>query len=195
MATEDYSKLLREMPRISKVVNAFSSDAVQHAAFDALVAALKGNEPSDPQRGIATSGRRKPADQRPKKKAASKKHSAGKIGEKRDSKFDFVRFAGEFKSRSDYAAIADKVLNARDLWNKIRLVLYVADSPMTSGDIHKTLGQLRLKSSRRNISTKLKDKGRELITDGVRKLGSKVTYKLSQRGKGATKKWLNKALK
>jgi len=53
------SKLLAEMPRIAEAVNAFSSEAVQKQAFDALVAAQQGKSPTK-ETSQTTPTRRKP---------------------------------------------------------------------------------------------------------------------------------------
>ena len=42
MAEEDLDALLRYMDAIAKAVNAFTSEAVQHEAFSALIAAFEG---------------------------------------------------------------------------------------------------------------------------------------------------------
>ncbi len=63
MADGDYDDLLKRLPAIAKVVNAFTSEAVQQQAFEAMVSALEGVErgrhPVDGGGGLRRTGSRR----------------------------------------------------------------------------------------------------------------------------------------
>jgi hypothetical protein len=69
--------LLAEMPRIAEAVNAFTSEAVQQQAFEALLAAHSGSAPAPARRGADVSGGKKQTGTTPKPAAAKAATSNG----------------------------------------------------------------------------------------------------------------------
>src|SRR5438552_12532875 len=80
MAESDFDDLLKRLPAIAKVVNAFTSEAVQRQAFDVLVGALAG-VPTGPVGGKKNADFQKPGRRRRTKQQKEPKRSA-KSGER-----------------------------------------------------------------------------------------------------------------
>lgn len=78
---DPYERLLSEMPRIAEAVNAFTSEAVQKSAFDALVSAIGATvapvlhsiKPDITQESDATTNRDEPKGRRRRSGKAAKK--------------------------------------------------------------------------------------------------------------------------
>lgn len=85
--TATFDDLMGQMPSIAKAVNAFESEAVQQAAFEALVAAALGDTPS-----VRRDGAEEPVDPKtprkraPAKKRAAKRPAGGENGRPRSSR-------------------------------------------------------------------------------------------------------------
>ena len=187
---DNYEKLLTEMPKIAKAVNEFSSDVVQQNAFRSLIDAFLGEE-----RGDAVA----PAvghDDRPAgkgtKTARKRAHGPEAENAQSPSASDGANeLVNRMKQRADFAVLTEKVIHERDLWNKIRLVLFLADGAMTSGEIQAVLAGLNLKTDVPAVSKKLKAKHASLVSSGPRKKGTVARYKLSGPARSETEKWVN----
>lgn len=109
-----------------------------------------------------------------------------------DSGFDPVSHANAIKESDDYGSI-ERMLRSRSRWCRVSAVLALVDSPLTSGEIHKILGQLNVKMSLPHVSQTLKDNSKSLLTDGVRRRGVAVRYSLSSSAKQAFARQLKKS--
>jgi len=196
MEHERFNKLLSEMPGISKVVNAFTSEAVQRGAFRVLVNALGADALEDA--GDETGDAGEVVKVRKSKAGTKKQSRTGEPAEKTgqaEGSFDAQAFANKLKDRPHFKRISEMILHKRDLRNKIRLILLSTDAQLTSGDINKVLACLDLKTDKGSVSNKLKDMGPSLVSTGVRRRGARIWYKFSAPGRSDAKKWLDETLK
>ncbi len=191
MATDQFDDLLERMPKIADVVNGFNSEAVQVEVYHTLVDALDGS--ADGAKAEASINRK----QRKKKRAKKQSDSAGKPNEPgNSSSVDTNDIVNILKERSDFGKLASEVIHKKgDRWNTIRLIMYFADSPMTSGEIFAVLCGLDVKTSLPSVSVKLKAQHASLIASGVRKKGAINTYKLSGPARIETENWLDEIIK
>jgi hypothetical protein len=83
MATDELDNLLARMPEIAKAVNAFTSDAVQQVAFNALVGAFGGTQPPETQHNEVDPSTGKVGGSAPR--GRSKRGLAGGTGAAEDS--------------------------------------------------------------------------------------------------------------
>ncbi len=194
MATDQFDGLLKRMPKIAEAVNAFKSEAVQAEAYRTLINAL----------GFDGSGggglpRTKPETvSSPTKKTKTKraKHSSDGGGQSEGgSAVDVNDVVNTMKEHDDFQKLSREVLHKRDLWSKIRLILFFSGSAMTSGEIQKVLAAFDLKTDQPAVSRKLKDMHAQLISSGARKAGAVIRYGLSGPAKSDTQKWLDEVLK
>jgi len=199
MPQERYSDLLKEMPRISKAVNDFKSEAVQQAAFQALVGALRirqegetqqdAEEPKTPERTTAKGGAPKPkkAEERA---AAETRTQGGSASEKAQGITD------EIKNRPNFDKIEERVLHGGNAWDQIRLVLLAHDDNLTTGEVLSVLqGGFDLAAKKSTISETLKRNSGSLLRTGPRKKGVRTGYKLSSPARRAAENWLRETLK
>ena len=108
---------------------------------------------------------------------------------------DIMPIVNKLKERNDFTLIQERLLNKRDVWNRIRLILLDAPGPMTSGEIAKVFGGLGLRPHLPTISTKLKKNSASLLNSVPRKSGAHPRYSLSRPARSAAEKWLNEVLK
>ncbi len=191
MASDPFGDLLRQMPSIAKAVNAFTSESVQQEAFRAFLDALgpSSAESDEGQGRKSAQGKTIPS---PKARKGEKTEVPRAEPAKRVPTTEIVN---TMKQRDDFKSISDKVLHKRDVWNKIRLVLYFAGGPMTSREIASVLNGLELKTDQPAVSNKLKQHHADVIASGVRKKGLPTRYKLSAPARNDTQTWLNETLK
>src|SRR5690606_24746373 len=75
--------------------------------------------------------------------------------------------ANELKSRPDFPKIRSKILDVPGDWiNKCRMVAVAAGVPITSGDVHRVLTVLRIKSALPTLSRTLSGNASEFLTRG-----------------------------
>lgn len=95
MAQEDLDALLSRMDAIAKAVNAFTSEAVQHEAFSALVAAFEGRRHSTKQsHAPAVGSDSEQSPESPKEKPVSAVNNSGKarkVAKGKQSSWTFLK--------------------------------------------------------------------------------------------------------
>jgi hypothetical protein len=101
---------------------------------------------------------------------------------------DPTKIANDLKVRSDFQSIKSKILDVPSDWiNKCRLVALLADGPITSGDVHRVLNQLRIKNSLPTLSRTLTENSQEFLTNG----SNPTKYTLTEAAEAAFKRWLS----
>lgn len=88
MAQEELDALLERMGAIAKAVNAFSSEAVQHEAFSALITAFHGKHHSPAQHSMAEKDD-PPAARSTEKAAPSKRRAATASSKAREARSEW----------------------------------------------------------------------------------------------------------
>ncbi len=102
---------------------------------------------------------------------------------------DIPKIVELIKDSEESAIIDQRILDARDVMNRVLLPLYVVNKyidPMmglTSGEIAKVTDQLGVKVAISNASKTLSGSAKAYVTgDAVRKRGAAVRYRLTRRG-------------
>jgi len=188
MKHERYRDLLEEMPRISKAVNEFKSEAVQQAAFELLVATL-GLE-----QGLEMAGGDEKRDRAPAKKKSKRAGRAVPRDEETPAGREPQEVVNQLKQRADFEKISAIVFHKRDLWNKVRLLLLQAEEGMTSGEVTKVLHGLNVKTSLSSVSRSLKENSSSLLSAEARKVGLHPRYRLSAPARTEALKWLDEVV-
>jgi hypothetical protein len=98
--------------------------------------------------------------------------------------------ANKIKDNAQYDLLRRKVLNVRgEAGRKASLILWIAEKPMTSGQVHRALGALDIKVTWSTISEALK--GGDYITTGQRGGGgAPAGYRLTAPAKERFEEWL-----
>ena len=105
--------------------------------------------------------------------------------------FDFHGLAMTMKEDPRFFVFENEILHGMDQWRKVELVLWYVDRPLTSGQIHKILDSLDIKTTLPALSTVLKRKGMNLISNQQRRAGgTPPTYRLTSQAKNEFEKWL-----
>jgi hypothetical protein len=105
--------------------------------------------------------------------------------------FDFHGIAMSMKEDPRFSTFENEILHGMDQWRKVELVLWYVDRPLTSGQIHKILDSLDIKTTLPALSTVLKRKGMNLISNQQRRAGgTPPTYRLTSQAKNEFEKWL-----
>lgn len=191
MSKEPFEDLVQRMPKIAEVVNTFGSEAVQLEVYRTLIDSLLegGADSGEPKARV----RRKLPKKKRTKDRSNSQDEANELGG--PSAVDSNDIVNTLKERADFGKLTSEVIHKKDLWNKIRLIMYLADTSMTSGEIFAVLGGLDVKTSLPSVSVKLRAQHASLIASGARKKGAINRYKLSGPARGETGKWLNEILK
>lgn len=107
--------------------------------------------------------------------------------------FDAHAFANRVKGDAQIAIFQKKIISPRADWfNKTAFVLWYADEPLTSGQIHKALTALGVKGALSRVSTALAQNMNSFITSEQRKVGVSGQYSLAPNAKTEFEKWLLK---
>lgn len=106
--------------------------------------------------------------------------------------FDPNGLANKIKERDDFDVIARKLIHAKgENYNKIALILWAANSPLTSGQIHRALGSLDVKIDLPTVSKTLKANMSKFLTSTQRRAGGPpAEYRLSAQAKSEFENWL-----
>jgi hypothetical protein len=96
--------------------------------------------------------------------------------------------AGRIKEDKRFEIFAEKVLHARNLYNKVALISWFEDRPLSTGAIHKTLATLRVKLDQGNVSRTLQSN--KFMADKKRERGGRAKYSLTAPARSAFEKWL-----
>jgi hypothetical protein len=117
--------------------------------------------------------------------------SSSSINENEPS-FDANAVANSIKNHEQFTTIESKIIHASGDWyNKIAFVLWFVDQPLTSGQVHRALQALHIRSDLPTISKTLKKHISNFLTPNQRQLGgAPATYHLSARAKSEFEKWL-----
>ncbi|MGZ9812218.1 hypothetical protein ACXN5S_17280 [Pseudoroseicyclus sp. H15] len=123
-----------------------------------------------------TNDTRRSPPRKPKPKGVAKSSSSGVS----QSSVDAEAIANTIKQRDDFSRIQSQILNKAGLWTeKARLVAFIVDEKITSGDVTRVLGALRVKSSLPTVSKALSGISGEFITEGT----SPVFYTMTDRAR------------
>jgi hypothetical protein len=128
-----------------------------------------------------------------KKKRKPIRDVGGKSGPKAaESAFDPTAIVNRIKEDERHETFQKKIVQVRgDPYHKAAFVAWFADTPLTSGQIHKVLEGLGVKVSLPRLSGTLSENSHDLITSGKRSRGgAPITYHLSSPAKTAFESWL-----
>lgn len=132
----------------------------------------------------------KPAEvDRPKKKRQKRPSTARSDGENYNKQnLDGAEIANRIKTHPEFSKIKAKILDVPADWiNKCKLVAYIANEPITSGDVHRTLQKLKIKSNLPTLSRNLSSNNSDFLTEGE----NPVKYDLTVHAKTNFETWLN----
>lgn len=105
-------------------------------------------------------------------------------------RFDPTPWVNKMKEDSRFTAFEEKVLHKSDRLNKILLVCWFVDQPLTSGEIQKILVTLGVKLSLAHVSTALSSNSSSFITTGQRQRGGEpIRYTLTGKAKKDFETW------
>lgn len=100
---------------------------------------------------------------------------------------DAEKVANDIKSHADFAILKAKVLDVQGDWiNKCRMVAMVAGVPITSGDVHRVLTTLRIRSVLSTLSRTLSGNSTEFLTKG----SNPVKYEMTSAAEDNFRRWL-----
>lgn len=96
--------------------------------------------------------------------------------------------ANAIKSRDDFATLRSKFLDVKGQWSdKCRMVAYVAERPISSGDVKRVLEALKVKAELPTISKALSTNASDFLTSGT----SPVFYELTALAKTSFEQMLS----
>jgi len=101
-----------------------------------------------------------------------------------ESAFDPNSIANQIKERKDFGNLQQKILHKKDSYNKIALILWISDTPLTSGQIHRVLEALDVRMGLPQVSKGLRANISKFLTSAKRQAGGPpATYRLSAQAK------------
>ncbi|MHC4054681.1 hypothetical protein [Bradyrhizobium sp. 25ACV] len=116
------------------------------------------------------------------------------IDDNADGAFDANATANEIKEHAIFDRITSKIIHAKgDPFNKVALILWISDQPLTSGQIHRTLEALAIRIGLPDVSKTLKKYMSKFLTSAQRRAGGPpATYRLSAQAAADFENWLMK---
>lgn len=189
MAATDLDELLTRMETMAKVVNGFSSEAVQLQAFSALVAAF-GLRPNQ----LASSSEERTeaevpfGDNAPKRQRRTTRRA--KSGEKTESPtgLDVNEVVNAVKSHDKFDIFYKKIIvGDASRAAKVKFVSWFVDKPLTSGDMQRVLNALGVKMDAPTASKAVADAQHDLLKD---KNGRITLFQLSAKARAEYDTWL-----
>lgn len=122
---------------------------------------------SDEGKAVVSEGASKGSrTKRKSSKPKSSKPKAASNGDGLSNALDANDLANKIKQREDFEAINTKVLKVNGDWlNKCLLVAVVAGTKISSGDVHRVMGVLKIKSSQPTLSRALSTNGSYFLTE------------------------------
>lgn len=129
---------------------------------------------------------------RPKKPRSSKKlNPQSKPASGVETRLDANAIANKIKTHARIQEIKEKILDVKADWkNKCLLIAWIADVPINSGDVHRVLHELRIKSTLPALSTALSGNSTDLITQPGP--NNSTLYLLTATAKSAFEEFLSK---
>ena len=128
MSNQKLAEMLQEIPKIAKAVNAFASEDVQRAAFDALVAAFHGETVSAAKprkdRPPLRSARRSPSGS----KSSGTKRTANKKAKGRTSAADLKNLDLRPKNKKSFRDLANEKTPTSHQEKCVLAVYYLKDT-------------------------------------------------------------------
>lgn len=111
-----------------------------------------------------------------------------------DVGFDPNALANEIKQHKNFKEIEEKIVNAKGAhFNKVALILWISEKPLTSGQIHRTLQSLNVKLNLPRVSEALKSNMSKFLTSAQRRSGGPpAEYRLTAPAISEFEKWLLK---
>lgn len=97
-----------------------------------------------------------------------------------DEGLDAASIANAIKARADFDNINAKILLVPGRWpDKCRLIAWIAERPITSGDVRRVMEALKIKADLPTLSKALSSNSTDFLTSGT----SPVRYELTSRAK------------
>ena len=119
-----------------------------------------------------------------KNRPAAARSARGAISADSESAFDPNSIANQIKERKDFGNLQQKILHKKDSYNKIALILWISDTPLTSGQIHRVLEALDVRMGLPQVSKGLRANISKFLTSAKRQAGGPpATYRLSAQAK------------
>jgi len=105
---------------------------------------------------------------------------------------DLPGIVAHLKDSDDYVQIEAKILDKRDILNRIMMCMHYAaefsgDPFLTTGQVEAITNQLGVKVAMANAANKIRNNQKYFTGKTVRKKGQTVPYKLNRQGKNAFK--------
>lgn len=115
--------------------------------------------------------------ERPRKSTKSRKAD---VPVQHDDGLDASGIANAIKARADFDNINAKILLVPGRWpDKCRLIAWIAERPITSGDVRRVMEALKIKADLPTLSKALSSNSTDFLTSGT----SPVRYELTSRAK------------
>ena len=138
---------------------------------------------------------RAPKTQSPPKKKTppiKRKKSNKSSQEEQGPGIDIPGIVAHIKDSDDYKQIEAKILDKRDILNRIMMCMYYAaefsgEPFLTTGQIEAITNELGVKVGMANAANKIRDNQKYFTGKTVRKRGQPVPYKLNRQGENAFK--------
>ena len=119
-----------------------------------------------------------------KNRPAAARSARGAISADSESAFDPNSIANQIKERKDFGNLQQKILHKKDRHNKIALILWISDTPLTSGQIHRVLEALDVRMGLPQVSKGLRANISKFLTSAKHQAGGPpATYRLSAQAK------------
>jgi hypothetical protein len=127
-----------------------------------------------------------------KKKVRKSPSAPTEPAESTGDTFSASVFANALKEEAKFPHYSDKVLNKKDGYNKVALVCWYEDDPLTSGEISNALKALDVKADQGFISRTIKANSGKFTASHPRKKGggTRPKYKLTSHARAEFEAWL-----
>lgn len=109
-------------------------------------------------------------------------------------KFDPTQAANQIKQHQSFRAFRDRILHGTNRYNKVALVFYLLEEPLTSGDVDRVLSALGVKIGVGNVSTIIGKHSGDFMNSSPRKAGGAAPkYRLTSHARSELEMVLNEA--
>jgi len=161
-------------------IDAEGAKADVHDILDKWWSIVSSGNSAEPSAGGPKEKEAERAVRRPAKARVVKKTGAVPSPGGGEEKFDANALANTIKQHEKFRAFRDKVLHGTNRFNKVALICYLSDAPLTSGDIDRTLSALGVKVGVGNVSSVIGKRSGDFMNSSPRKAGGAVPrYKLT----------------
>ena len=126
-----------------------------------------------------------------KNRNAKKPSGATKGGANGETRLDANALSNSIKAHPKFQEIKEKILDVKADWKtKCLLVAWIADVPISSGDVHRVLQELRIRVGLPQLSTALSINSTEFLTEPGP--NNSTNYLLTASAKKAFEEFLSK---